>query len=83
MSEHWVSLADLIDAMRGPLSESELSEFGRLSMAITHALNVARVMPSTLDAHALGLIVDKLMEAEHWSFELLRATQRPRSPPPQ
>lgn len=54
------------------LSQAELAEIGRLALALNHALDVAAEMPTTLDAHARGLVVEKLQEAEHWMIELVR-----------
>lgn len=73
--------ADLVRALDPPLSADELSQFSRLTTAIHHAVSIAGEMPTTLDARARALIVTKLQEAEHWSFELLRVAARPRSAP--
>lgn len=79
----WLSIADLLDQLDPPLSESELSHVSRLATAINHALHVAGEMPTTFDARSRALIVTKLQEAEHWSIELLRVAARPRSSPTQ
>lgn len=76
MSNNWVSLADLVVGA-APMSETELSEFGRLATAIRHAITVAGEMPTTFDPRARALVVTKLQEAEHWSIELLRITKSP------
>lgn len=78
-----MNIAAIIEALQPLLSDDELSEFGRLAMAIEHAIAVAGGMPTTLDPRARALIVTKLQEAEHWSIELLRVAARPRSDPPQ
>lgn len=74
---------ELLAALDPPLSDSELAQFGRLAIAINHAIAVAREMPTTFDAHARGLVVEKLQEAEHWSLEILRVAARPRISPTQ
>lgn len=68
----------LLAALDPPLSDSELAHFARLAIAINHAIAVAREMPTTFDAHARGLVVEKLQEAEHWSLEILRVAAEPR-----
>lgn len=70
----FVSIVQILEdlAMRVPISETELSDIGRLALAIEHAISVAQALPTTLDAGARDHIITKLQEAEHWSFELIR-----------
>lgn len=70
---------ELLAALDPALSDSELTQFGQLTTAITHAITVAGEMPTTFDPRARALIVTKLQEAEHWSLELLRVAARPRT----
>lgn len=73
----WRSLAQIVADT--PLSDDEIAEFSRLSAAITHAIDTAGRMPTTLDARARALVVTKLQEAEHWSLEMLRIAALGRS----
>jgi hypothetical protein len=74
----WLSLAEVVDGLLPPLSDNERAEFRRLLAAIGNAQQIARNLPTTLDAHARTLIVTKLQESEHWTLELLRAASAER-----
>jgi hypothetical protein len=69
----WLSLAEVVEGLMSPLSDCERAQFRRLLVTISSAQQLARNLPTTLDAHARTLIVTKLQESEHWTLELLRA----------
>lgn len=66
------STADLIAKLAPALSEEEAVELMRVNMAIAHAINITRTLPTTLDPRARALVITKLEEADHWCLELTR-----------
>jgi hypothetical protein len=75
----WVPLADVVASLTPTVTEAELAEYQRLAMAINYAITVATEMPSTLDPRARSLVITKLQEAGHWTVELVRAADRPKT----
>lgn len=68
--------AGILQKYAPSLSEEEIEAVCCLSVAINHAIGSVQAMPTTLDAHARDLIIDKLKEAEHWCLELTRIAAR-------
>jgi hypothetical protein len=74
------SMDELLAAWRQRLTHNENESLSALADAVAEAIRRAQKLPPSIDRRCAALIVTKLEEAEHWSFQAWRlAVDRPQS----